>query len=53
MSSNWVASDGRLRTHDEIADEMFGALPFTRRGTKIEATLRETIHRNERSLKQV
>ncbi len=24
----WVQSDGRLRSHDELADEMFAALPF-------------------------
>jgi hypothetical protein len=39
----WVQSDGKLRTHDEIADEMFVALPFTRRGARIEAALREAI----------
>ena len=43
----WVASDGQLRTHDEIADEMFAALPFARRGARIEAALQETIRRNE------
>jgi very-short-patch-repair endonuclease len=43
----WVGSDGQLRTHDEIADEMFRALPFSRRGTKIEAALRNTIRRME------
>jgi hypothetical protein len=31
---NWVTSDGQLRTHDEITDEMFAALPFSRRGSK-------------------
>ncbi len=41
----WVGSDGQLRTHDEVADEMFAALPFSRRGSKIEAVLRETISR--------
>ena len=40
----WVASDRQLRTHDEIADEMFAALPFTRRGSKIEAALRDTVN---------
>jgi very-short-patch-repair endonuclease len=39
----WVMSDGVLRTHDEIADEMFRALPFARRGARIDATLRQTI----------
>jgi very-short-patch-repair endonuclease len=44
---NWVQSDGRLRTHDEIADEMFLALPFSRRGSKIEAALKSAIQRWE------
>jgi very-short-patch-repair endonuclease len=39
----WVQSDGKLRTHDEIADEMFAALPFSRRGARIDSALRETI----------
>lgn len=41
----WVMSDGVLRTHDEIADEMFKALPFSRRGARIDAT---TDHRQLR-----
>jgi very-short-patch-repair endonuclease len=44
---NWVMSDGQLRTHDEIADEMFAALPFARRGSRIEGVLRDTIRRCE------
>jgi hypothetical protein len=40
---NWVTSDGHLRTHDEIADEMCAALPFSRRGSRIEGILRDTI----------
>jgi very-short-patch-repair endonuclease len=39
----WVMSDGVLRTHDEVADEMFSALPFARRGARIEAALRAAI----------
>jgi very-short-patch-repair endonuclease len=39
----WVKSDGKLRTNDELADEMFTALPFSRRGSKIEAALKRTI----------
>ena len=39
----WVQSDGKLRTHDEIADQMFAALPFSRRGIRIEEALREAI----------
>lgn len=40
---DWVRSDGKLRTNDELADEMFAALPFSRRGARIDAALRETI----------
>ena len=47
---SWVVSDGRLRTNDEIADEMFSALPFARRGARIEAALRDTIRKCETSL---
>jgi very-short-patch-repair endonuclease len=39
----WVKSDGKLRTNDELADEMFEALPFSRRGSKIDAAIRKTI----------
>jgi very-short-patch-repair endonuclease len=46
----WVSSDGQLRTHDEIADEMFAALPFSRRGSKIESTLRDAIKRCEQAV---
>jgi hypothetical protein len=40
---DWITSDGRLRSNDEIADEMFRALPFARRGSRIEAALRRAI----------
>jgi len=40
----WVQSDGRLRTNEEIADEMFEALPFSRRGPRIEEALTHAIH---------
>jgi len=39
----WVKSDGKLRTNDELADEMFIALGFSRRGSKIEAAIQRTI----------
>jgi very-short-patch-repair endonuclease len=45
----WVQSDGKLRTNDEIADEMFDALPFSRRGARIEEALNRAIHSWERS----
>jgi very-short-patch-repair endonuclease len=41
----WVKSDGKLRTNDELADEMFAALPFARRGSKIDAALKGAISR--------
>ena len=44
----WVQSDDKLRTDDEIADEMFAVLPFSRRGSKIEAALENAIQRWER-----
>jgi very-short-patch-repair endonuclease len=44
----WITSDGRLRSNDEIADEMFKALPFARRGSRIEDALRLAIARYER-----
>jgi very-short-patch-repair endonuclease len=39
----WVRSDGMLRTNDELVSAMFAALPFSRKGSKIEAALRRTI----------
>jgi hypothetical protein len=45
----WVQSDGKLRTHDEITDEMFVALPFNRRGARIEVALRKAIQVWERT----
>ena len=39
----WIMSDKRLRSNDEIADEMFAALPFARRGSRIESALRRAI----------
>jgi len=45
---DWVQSDGLLRTHDELVDEMFAGLPFTRCGARIDAALRSTILACER-----
>ena len=36
----WIESDGRLRTHDEIIDELLPELGFQRRGARIEDVLR-------------
>ena len=40
---DWVNSDGKLRTNDELVDEMFAALPFSRRGSRIDTALRTTV----------
>ena len=39
----WIASDGQLRTDDEIMDEMTATLGFSRRGARIEAALKRAI----------
>ncbi len=44
----WLRSDGRLRTDDEIVVEMVRELGFRKRGTRIEAAIREAIARADR-----
>jgi hypothetical protein len=39
----WIASDGQLRTDDQIVDEMVAALGFNRRGTRIERVIQSAI----------
>jgi len=39
----WVKSDGKLRSNEELEDEMFEALPFARRGSNIKQVLQRTI----------
>ena len=41
----WIESDGRLRTEDELLVEAMQELGFKRRGTKIVAALIQAIHR--------
>jgi very-short-patch-repair endonuclease len=41
----WVQSDGKLRTHDEIADEMFAALPLLTKRSQDRSCI-ETNHPN-------
>lgn len=36
---NWIESDGRLRTDDQIIDELLPELGFHRRGARIQGTL--------------
>lgn len=40
---NWIASDGRLRTDEEIIDELLPELGFQRRGTRIDGVLKATL----------
>ena len=40
---DWIESDGRLRTDQELADEMVKALGFKRRGTRIDEAIRKAI----------
>jgi very-short-patch-repair endonuclease len=39
----WIESDGRLRTDQELADEMIKALGFKRRGARIDEAIRKAI----------
>jgi hypothetical protein len=41
----WIASDGQLRTDDQIMDEMIAVLGFSRRGARIEHAIRNAIAR--------
>jgi very-short-patch-repair endonuclease len=40
----WINSDGRLRTDDEIIEELLPELGFSRRGARIEAMLRDLLY---------
>lgn len=40
---DWVKSDGKLRTDDELVEEFFAELPFARRGSRIDAAIRDAI----------
>jgi len=42
---SWIASDGWLRTDDQIIDEMIPTLGFSRRGVRIENAVRSAIAR--------
>jgi very-short-patch-repair endonuclease len=39
----WIASDGKLRTDEEIISEMVSALGFARRGVRIESAIKNAI----------
>ncbi|MCC6386894.1 MAG: DUF4011 domain-containing protein [Dehalococcoidia bacterium] len=40
---DWVRADGKLRTDDEIAEEVRAAMGFTRRGARIDAAIQAAI----------
>ena len=40
---DWIESDGRLRTDQELSDEMVKALGFKRRGARIDEAIRKAI----------
>jgi len=42
----WIKSDGRLRTDQELADEMLEALGFNRRGARIDEAIRKAIEQS-------
>jgi hypothetical protein len=42
----WIASDGQLRTDDQIIEEMVATLGFSRRGVRIDNALRNAIARS-------
>jgi hypothetical protein len=42
----WVKSDGRLRTDDDLLEEMMEQLGMERHGRRIDARLREIIERS-------
>jgi len=43
---NWIESDGRLRTDQELADELVKALGFKRRGARIDEAVRKAVAQN-------
>src|SRR5208337_4118097 len=44
----WIASDGQLRTDDQIINEMVAALGFSRRGARIERAIQTAIEHWQR-----
>jgi hypothetical protein len=44
----WVRSDGRLRTDEQLIEEMLDELGFSRRGRKIDEAIRSAIDRGKR-----
>ncbi len=49
--ARWIASDGLLRTRDELVAEMMKELGFTRRGTRIVAALEQAVDEAKREMR--
>jgi hypothetical protein len=43
---DWIESDGRLRTDEEIIEELLPELGFRRRGARIEGVLKSVLERH-------
>jgi len=50
---DWIESDGRLRTDEEIMEELVPELGFRRRGTRIEAVLRTVLEKRRNGRESV
>ena len=48
---DWIESDGRLRTDQEVTDEMIKTLGFKRRGARIDEAIRKAIAQSHRRAK--
>jgi hypothetical protein len=46
---SWIESDGRLRTNEEIIDELLPELGFQRRGARIDGVLQSILERHRNS----
>ena len=50
--AQWAMSDARLRTDEELIEDMFQQLPFTRRGPRIRRCLQSSINRANRMTRE-
>lgn len=50
--AQWAMSDSRLRTDEELIEDMFAQLPFARRGTRIRSRLQSAIDRAKRMARE-
>lgn len=50
--AQWAMSDSRLRTDEELFEDMFAHLPFTKRGARIRSRLQSAIDRAKRMARE-